>query len=197
MRDALDMRCGIVAAAVLASIALFGNVVSAQEAKPSIAGIVRDSSGGVMPGVTVEIASPALIEKTRSTVTDGSGQFRIIDLQAGTYSVTFQLSGFTTLKREGVEVSGGGVITVNAELKVGSLAETVTVAGETPTVDVQSGKREAVLSNDIVASHSDRAQLFGPAGGGAVDDSERRRQPEHPAQCRFDGGVWRPGRSWQ
>jgi hypothetical protein len=124
----------------------------AQDVKPSLAGVVKDASGAVLPGVTVEVASPALIEKVRGTISDGSGQYRIIDLQPGVYSVTFQLAGFSTTKREGVQLSGSGVMTVNAELAVGSLEETVTVSGETPVVDVQSGKRQAILSNDVLTS---------------------------------------------
>src|SRR3954470_4640643 len=96
----------------------------------SIAGVVQDASGGVLPGVTVEAASPALIEKTRSAVTDSTGQYRIESLQPGTYTVTFTLSGFSTLKREGLALSGSGVVTINADLKVGGVAETITVTGE-------------------------------------------------------------------
>src|SRR6476469_7016330 len=84
----------------------------------AIAGVVRDASGGVMPGVTVEAASPALIEKTRAVVTDGEGQYKITDLRPGTYTVTFTLTGFSALKREGIELAGTFTATVNAELKV-------------------------------------------------------------------------------
>ena len=104
-------------------------------AQASIAGVVRDGSGAVMPGVTVEAASPALIEKLRSVVTDGSGQFRIVDLRPGTYSVAFTLQGFTTVKREGIELAGSFNATVNVELRVGEVTETVTVTGESPIVD--------------------------------------------------------------
>src|SRR6266404_5738574 len=107
-------------------------------AQASIAGTVRDASGAILPGATVEAASPALIEKTRSVVTDGTGQYRIVDLRAGTYSVTVTLPGFSTVKRDGIELTGSFVATVNAELKVGSVEETITVTGETPVVDVQS-----------------------------------------------------------
>jgi len=88
----------------------------------------------------VEAASPALIEKVRSVVTDDTGQYRIVDLRPGTYSVTFTLPGFSTVKREGIEITGTFVATVNADLKVGALEETITVTGETPVVDVQSAK---------------------------------------------------------
>ena len=88
-------------------------------AQASITGVVRDSSGAVLPGVTVEASSPALIEKVRSVVTDGSGQYRIIDLRPGTYAVTFTLPGFSTVRREGIELTGTFVATVNVELRVG------------------------------------------------------------------------------
>src|SRR5215212_12249837 len=107
-------------------------------AQGSITGVVRDSSGSVLPGVTVEAASDVLIEKTRTVVTDGNGQYRLIDLRAGTYAVTFSLPGFSTYRRSGVVIEGAFTATVNADMKVGSLQETVTVTGESPVVDVQS-----------------------------------------------------------
>src|SRR6202162_3607841 len=109
-------------------------------AQAAITGVVKDASGGVLPGVTVEAASPVLIEKVRSVVSDGSGQYRIVDLRPGTYSVTFSLPGFSTVKRGGIELSGSFVATVNGDLKVGALEETITVTGENPIVDVQSAK---------------------------------------------------------
>src|SRR5687768_13031273 len=105
-------------------------------AQASITGIIKDSSGAVLPGVTVEAASPALIEKVRTAVTSGSGQYRIENLRPGTYSVTFTLPGFNTAKRDGIELTGTFTATVNADLRVGSLEETITVTGETPVVDV-------------------------------------------------------------
>src|SRR5690348_18231915 len=109
-------------------------------AQASITGVVKDASGGVLPGVTVEAASPVLIEKVRSVVSDDSGQYRIVNLLPGTYSVTFSLPGFSTVKRDGIELTGSFVATVNGEMKVGALEETITVTGETPIVDVQSAK---------------------------------------------------------
>src|SRR4249919_3811964 len=103
-------------------------------AQAAITGVVKDASGGVLPGVTVEAASPVLIEKTRAVVSDDSGQYRIVDLRPGTYTVTFTLPGFSTVKRDGIELSGTFVATVNADLKVGALEETITVTGETPIV---------------------------------------------------------------
>src|SRR6187399_3597401 len=82
-------------------------------AQATVAGTVRDASGAVLPGVSVEAASAALIEKVRSAVTDSTGQYRITELPPGTYAVTFSLSGFTTLRRDPVTVSGSGVIPIN------------------------------------------------------------------------------------
>src|SRR4029077_7028301 len=107
-------------------------------AQAAMTGVVKDTSGAVLPGATVEAASPALIEKVRSVTTDATGQYKIVDLRPGTYTVTFSLTGFSTVKREGVEVAGSGTFQINADLKVGTLAETITVTGETPVVDVQN-----------------------------------------------------------
>src|SRR5437773_4667638 len=116
----------------------------------SIAGVVRDSTGGVLPGVTVEATSPALIEKMRSVVTDDQGLYRIVDLRPGVYTVTFTLPGFSTFRREGLELTTAFTATVNAELKVGSLEETITVSGETPVVDVQNIMQQKVFARDVV-----------------------------------------------
>jgi len=135
------------AATVAALVLLWAGAARAQSV---IAGVVKDSSGAVLPGVTVEAASSALIEKVRTTVTDGAGRYRLEALQPGTYTVTFTLSGFATVRREGLMVSGAGVITVDAELKPGGVQETVTVTGETPVVDVQSTIREVTLDNETM-----------------------------------------------
>src|SRR5688572_12670224 len=132
---------------------LAGVFVLAQQAafaQGTITGVVRDDSGGVLPGVTVEAASPALIEKTKSAVTDGTGQYRIVDLRPGTYSLTFSLPGFTTVKREGLELTGSATLTITADMRVGSLEETITVTGETPVVDVQNARREIVIQNETI-----------------------------------------------
>jgi hypothetical protein len=134
---------------------------SAAYAQASIAGVVRDSSGAVLPGVTVEAASPALIEKVRTVVTDGAGQYRIIELRPGAYSVTFILPGFSTVKREGIELQGTFVATVNAEMRVGALEETITVTGAAPVVDVQSATRQQVLDNEIIRDLPTSRQFFG------------------------------------
>jgi Carboxypeptidase regulatory-like domain len=138
----------IIRTLVLAGVTVI--LPSAAWAQVALAGIVKDSSGAVLPGVTVEASSPVLIEKTRSATTDTTGQYRIESLVPGTYVVTFTLTGFSTLKREGVEVSGAGVITINADLKIGGLSETVTVTGATPIVDVQSTTRAVTLDNEMM-----------------------------------------------
>jgi hypothetical protein len=140
----------------LACVLLVPAMASAQG---SIAGAVRDTSGAVLPGVTVVAASPALIEKARSVVTDGTGQYKIVDLRPGIYSVTFTLTGFNTVKREGIELTGSFAATVNGEMMVGSVAETVTVTGASPVVDVHGAAQERVMSREIVdAIPAGRAQ---------------------------------------
>jgi hypothetical protein len=119
-------------------------------AQGSIAGVVRDTSGAVLPGVTVEASSPVLIEKVRSVASDGSGQYLIVNLPPGAYTVTFTLSGFNTLKREGIVLTGNFTATVNADLRVGALEETITVSGEAPTVDVQSAARQQVIDREVI-----------------------------------------------
>src|SRR3982751_1073991 len=119
-------------AAALAALALVLNagVANAQ----TLAGVCRDPSGGVLPGVTVEASSPALIERTRSVVTDGQGQYQIVNLRPGTYAVTFSLSGFAKVVRDGLEVTGGGVVAVNVDMRVSGVEESITVTGAAPTV---------------------------------------------------------------
>src|SRR5438874_1924298 len=105
-------------------------------AQVAIAGVVKDGTGAVLPGVTVEASSPALIEKTRSVVSDSAGQYKIVDLSPGTYQVVFSLSGFKTARRVDIQLEGTFTAQVNADLQVGAMEETVTVTGTTPTVDV-------------------------------------------------------------
>src|SRR5262249_1705294 len=116
----------------------------------AIGGVVKDASGAVIPGVSVEAAGPALIEKARSVVTDGQGQYKIIELPPGVYSVTFSLTGFQTFKREGIELTANFTASVNAEMRLGELQETVTVSGGTPLVDVQSVVVQQVISRDLL-----------------------------------------------
>jgi Carboxypeptidase regulatory-like domain len=127
-------------------------IPSAAAAQAVIAGTVRDTSGAVLPGVTVEASSPVLIEKVRSAATDGTGQYRIEDLRPGAYTLTVTLPGFNTFRREGIELTGSFTATINVELRVGALAETITVTGETPVVDVQTTKREVTLNSDVIRS---------------------------------------------
>ena len=119
-------------------------------AQGSITGTVRDSSGGVLPGVIVEAASPVLIEKVRSVVTDATGQYRIVDLRPGSYAVTFTLTGFSSVRQEGIELTGSFTATVNAEMRVGTLAETITVSAESPIVDVQNVTQQRVFTDTVL-----------------------------------------------
>ncbi|HEX6214221.1 MAG TPA: carboxypeptidase regulatory-like domain-containing protein [Vicinamibacterales bacterium] len=115
----------------------------------TISGTVRDASGGVLPGVTVEASSPALIEKTRTTVTGGSGTYSIVALRPGLYTVKFELPGFTTVIREGIELTSDFTATINVDLKVGALEETLTVTGESPIVDTQSITQRVVMTQEV------------------------------------------------
>ena len=139
------LSCVVVIAAVL----VIASAASAQSSS-SIAGVVKDTIGAVLPGVTVEASSPALIEKVRTAVTDGAGQYKIVDLVPGIYTVTFTLTGFNTVKREGIELTAAFTANVNADLRVGSLEETITVTGEAPTVDVQNVTQQSVMTRDVL-----------------------------------------------
>jgi hypothetical protein len=142
------MRIVVRSLFVLCGIALSVSPAFAQTS--GIAGVVKDTSGAVMPGVTVEAASPVLIERTRSVVSDSSGQYKIIDLRPGTYTVTFTLPGFSTVKREGIEVPAAFTAVVDADLKIGALEETVIVAGASPVVDTQNVIKRQVVSKDVI-----------------------------------------------
>src|SRR4051812_14324221 len=135
---------------VFVGVCLLVLLPSGAFAQSAIAGVVRDTTGAVLPGVTVEVASPALIEQTRSATTDAQGQYKIIDLRPGTYSVTFALPGFSTVKRDGVELPANFTAPVNGELRVGSLEETVTVSGASPVVDVQQAITQQVLPQALL-----------------------------------------------
>src|SRR5688572_4923890 len=152
------MRRILIGIFVVMSLAV---VPIAAYAQASIVGSVRDTSGAVMPGVTVEASSPALIEKTRSVVTSGTGQYAIVDLRPGTYTVTFTLPGFNTVKREGIELTGNFVASVSAEMRVGAVAETITVSGEAPIVDVANSRRQQTISGDVIAAIPSSRQYFG------------------------------------
>ena len=119
-------------------------------AQGSIVGMARDASGAVLPGVTVEVSSAALIEKVRSAVTDGAGQYRIVDLPPGTYDVMFTLTGFRSVRREGILLEGSFAAQINGELQVGGLEESITVTGESPIVDVVNNRTQFVANRDIL-----------------------------------------------
>ena len=135
---------------LVVSPTLVGSPAFAQQQASSIAGLVRDTTGAVLPGVTVEARSPVLIEKFRTAVSDGDGQYRITDLPPGTYGVTFSLPGFNTVRREGVTLTAGFAATINAELPVGALEETVTVSGASPLVDVQNVLQRKTVTDDLL-----------------------------------------------
>lgn len=141
------MRIPLFVAALL-GVLLGPRAATAQDA--AITGVVTDASGAVLPGVTVEASSGALTEKVRTAVTDNTGQYRIVSLPPGSYAITFALSGFSTIKREAVQLSGAITATINAELRIGALEETVTVSGESPIVDVQSARRQQVIDGDVL-----------------------------------------------
>jgi len=122
----------------------------AQGQSGAIAGVVRDTSGAVLPGVVVEASSPALIEKVRTAVTDSQGQYKIVDLRPGTYTVTFALTGFSSVRREGIALTASFTANVNADLQVGTLEETITVSGETPIVDTQNVAKIATASREVM-----------------------------------------------
>jgi hypothetical protein len=136
----------------LVAVSLFLLIPVAAHAQATLSGLVKDSSGAVLPGVTVEASSPALIEKTRSTTTDSNGRYSIPDLRPGPYRVAFSLSGFSTSVRENVELTGTIIFTVNADLIVGKVQETVTVTGDTPLVNLESTTRQTVLDQELVAA---------------------------------------------
>jgi len=144
------MQTGRLAARVLLALIGLALVPAAALAQSAIAGVVKDTTGAVMPGVTVEVASPALIERVRSVVSDGQGLYKIVDLRPGVYSVTFTLPGFNTVKRDGVELPANFTATINADLRVGALEETVTVSGASPVVDVQNAVQQVVLSRQVL-----------------------------------------------
>ena len=136
----------------------------------AIAGEARDATGSVLPGVVVEAASPALIEKVRTAVTDDRGQYKIVDLRPGPYTVTFSLVGFSTVRREGLELNTGFTATVNAELRVGGIEETITVSGASPVVDTQNVRTQSVLTREVldVVPTSKNYQAFAGLTLGAV-----------------------------
>jgi len=138
--------------AIVCALLLLPSIAAAQGAlaRGTLTGTVRDASGAVLPGVVVEAASPALIEKVRTAVTDNAGIYRIVNLDPGVYSLTFTLQGFSQVRREQIELVGSATLTIPIDMKVGTLQETITVVSETPVVDVQSTRREAVVDGDVI-----------------------------------------------
>jgi hypothetical protein len=141
------LPCGFIflALSVVAASSAF-----AQSQNAAIAGVVKDAAGTVLPGVTIEASSPALIEKTRTVVTDGQGTYKIIELRPGTYTVTFALAGFNTVKREGIELSSSFTATINAAVPVGATAETITLSEDSPIVDTQNVAQRAITSRQAM-----------------------------------------------
>jgi hypothetical protein len=133
-------------------VGLLPSICAAQATSSSIAGFVKDATGAALASVTVEASSPALIEKRRTGVTDAEGNYKIVDLRPGTYSIRFSLTGFGTFEREGIELTSGFTANVNVELRVGAVTDTLTVSGATPVLDVHNARVQAVLSRDALSS---------------------------------------------
>lgn len=171
------MRVATWTLVIAALAAVPGTAVAQTDTSSGIAGVVKDATGGVLPGVTVEAASPALIEKVRTVVTDGDGNYKLVDLRPATYTVTFTLPGFSTVKREGIQLNSGFTATVNTELKVGDVSETIVVTGASPVVDVQNTRTQSVLSAELLTAapagrmnpHAFVAMTVGVRGFGTQD----------------------------
>ena len=146
------MRSTIGLAVITALALLAPEIALAQTGNSGIAGVARDTNGGVLPGATVEASSPVLIEKVRTVVTGDDGTYRILDLRPGLYTVTFSLQGFRTVRREGIELPAAFTATINADLEVGAVAETITVTGQAPLVDVQNVTSQRVMGRELLDS---------------------------------------------
>ena len=177
----LSIRVALVVFACAAVLSRPAPTAAQTSDAAGLAGVVRDVSGGVLPGVTVEVASPVLIEKVRTTVTDGQGLYRMVDLRPGVYSVTFSLTGFSTVTREGLELSSGFTATVNADLPVGDIAETVTVTGGSP------GRRPAELPADDHCAACDARRA-------AHDRAHQPSRGNHPGRDPRERGYAQRGR---
>ena len=145
----LKTQCFVGFVVVLAALALSASTVWAQD-NAGITGVARDSTGGILPGVSAVAASPVLIEQTREAVTDGTGRFNITALPPGTYTVTFTLPGFSTFVVEEINLPAAFTATVNAEMTVGGLEETVTVTGVSEVVDIQNVRTQQTLDYDVL-----------------------------------------------
>ncbi len=149
-------------AIITASLLVGPAIVRAQE-RASIVGLITDSSGAVLPGVTVEASNPALIEQRRQAVSDGAGRYAIIDLRPGSYTVTFTLPGFRSVRREGIELEGAFSAQVNVSMSVGAVEETVTVSGASPVVDVQSTQTQFVANHEVLEALPATRTTYGGA----------------------------------
>ena len=149
----------------LAMLSLSAATTEAQQTPAGIAGVVRDTTGGVLPGVTVEATSPALIEGVRVVVTDAQGRFNIVDLRAGTYAVTFTLVGFTSFRSEEIVLRSGFTATVNAGMMVGTIQETVTVVSQSPVVDVENTQRKQVFDTEVLQALPSAAKDYSSLAG--------------------------------
>jgi carboxypeptidase family protein len=181
-------RLGLVARSIV-TLAFLGLLPVATFAQSGIVGVVKDTTGAVLPGVTVEASSPALIEKVRTAVTDDQGAYRITDLRPGNYVVSFTLVGFTTVRREGLELPASFTATVNAELRVGTVQESVTVSGQAPLVDVQTDTQSQVFSRNLLEGlptartpQSVAAYVPGVVGGLTVSGVESRSMAIHDSR---------------
>jgi len=181
----MNARRLCVCVAMVALLVLPG-IVYGQTAQSALAGVVKDATGGVLPGVTVEAASPALIERVRSVTTDSSGLYRIVDLRPGVYTITFTLPGFNSVRVENFDLRADFVATVNADMKVGELNETITVSGEAPLVDVQSTNRSAVYNKEALENLPNNRQIQslamtipGVVGGQNIDGPASRSLSVH------------------
>ena len=144
------MRVIARAVTLIACAVIIVGLPSPAQAQSAITGIVKDTSGAAMPGVIVEASSDVLIEKIKSTITDGDGAYRIADLRPGVYSVTFTLTGFKTYRRDDLQLPAEFTATVNAELGIGALEETITVSGSSPVVDVTTAAKTSVLNREAI-----------------------------------------------
>ena len=176
----------LVCIATVASLMVVPAKAFAQGAQSALSGVVKDTTGAVLPGVTVEAQSPALIEKTRVVYTDAGGLYRIVDLRPGVYTVTFSLPGFNTVRVQNFELAADFNATVNADLRVGELSETITVTGEAPLVDVQTTTRSAVYAKDVIDAlptnrqiQSLALQIPGVTGGVNIDGPGSRALSVH------------------
>ena len=180
----------IMALSLLIRLCLVTAPAWAQASASGIAGTVKDTSGAVLPGVTVEAASPVLIEKVRTSVTDGQGRYSLTELRPGTYTVTFSLVGFSTVRREDVTLASGFTANVGADMQVGALEETITVTGAPPLVDVQNVRQQTVVARAEIdalpigqgSTSSFVALIPGLGDGGSVDVGG-------------SGGAWQAGRA--